>query len=62
MPLIPQVTFQVFEKWEIKCVGPINPPKKRSGYRYIITLIEYLTRWEEAAPIKDYSAKKTTNF
>jgi hypothetical protein len=37
MPLRPQVSLQVFHKWEIDFVGSIHPPAKRSGARYIIT-------------------------
>jgi hypothetical protein len=62
MPLILHVTLQVFEKWEIEFLGPINPPKKRSRERYIITVIEYLTRWEEAIQVKYCSAETTTHF
>ena len=53
MPLMPQVTLQVFDKWVVDFIGPINPPARISGEIYIINAIEYLTRWVEAAPMKD---------
>ena len=62
MPLVPQVTLQALDKWAIDFVGPINPPAKKSGARYIITAIDYLTRWAEAQPVKDCSAATATNF
>jgi hypothetical protein len=43
-------------------VGPINPPGKRTGARYIITMNKYLTRWAEARTIKDCSATIAARF
>jgi hypothetical protein len=62
MPLRPRVNLQVFEKWEIDLVGPIHRPERRLGARYIITAIEYLTRWAKAASVKDYSTETATHF
>jgi hypothetical protein len=37
MTLAPQLDLQEFEKWSIDFMGPINPPGKHIGARYIIT-------------------------
>ena len=34
-------------------MGPINPPSKRTGARYIIIVTDYFTRWVEATLVKD---------
>ena len=43
-------------------VGPINPPGKRTGARYIITTIDYLTGWAEAALVVDCTTAIATRF
>ena len=56
------MTLQAFEKWAIDFVGPINPPGKHTGARYIITATKFLTRWVEARAVKDCSATIATHF
>ena len=62
MQLMPQVTVQVFDKWAMDFIGPINPLARRPGARYIMNATEYLTRWAEAAPVKDCSIETTAQF
>jgi len=45
--------LQIFDKWAIDLIGPIQPLGKKIGVQYIITATKYLTRWVEAQPMKD---------
>ena len=62
MPLVPQVTLNPFDKWVMDFLGPINPFGKRTGAWYIITAIDSLTRWVEAAPVVDFIAATAARF
>ncbi len=53
--MVSHVILQSFENWTIDFVGPINPPTKRIGARYIIIVTDYLTRLEKAQLIRDCS-------
>jgi len=51
-----------FEKWVVDFIGPINTSTKRSKARYIITTIDYLTRWAEAKVVQNCSTYTTARF
>jgi len=61
MPLNPYMTLQPFEKWVIDFVGPIQPQGK-TGARYIIITMKYLTRLAEAQPMKDCTGMTAAKF
>lgn len=48
MPLIDQP----FKRVAVDLIGPIHPPSEK-GHRYILTLIDYATRYPEATPLKN---------
>ena len=47
MPLIDNP----FKRVDIDLVGPISPPSEE-GHRYILTLVDFATRYPEAVPLK----------
>ena len=48
MPLIDMP----FRRVAVDLVGPISPPSEK-GHRYILTLVDYATRYPEAVPLKN---------
>ena len=62
MPLVAQIIMQAFDKWDVDFVGPISPTGKHTCARYIIIVIDYLTRWVEAALIKYCTIAIAANF
>lgn len=62
MPLVPHVTLEDFDKWAIEFVGQISPLGKNTCERYIIIVTDYLIRWAEVKPVKDYNKKTTAKF
>ena len=51
MPLLPINPSLTFETWEIYFIVPFPKQGKRTGERYIITTVEYVTKWAEAEPV-----------
>ena len=47
MPLLPISPSLTFETWAIDFIGPFPKQRKRTGARYIITTVEYVTKWAE---------------
>ena len=45
-----------FERTAVDLIGPIHPPSER-GHRYILTVVDYATRYPEAVPLKDIEAE-----
>ena len=41
-----------FEIWAIDFIGPFLVPARWIGTRYIITVVEYVTKWAEVEPVK----------
>ena len=62
IPLISVNPSLTFEIWAIDFIGPFPIPTKRTGARYIITAVEYVTKWTEAAPVNTCSSEIAANF
>ena len=45
-----------FKRVAVDLVGPIHPPSE-SGQRYILTLVDYATRYPDAIPLKNITTE-----
>lgn len=50
----------VFEKWGVDFVGPLPVTAKRN--EYLIVATDYLSKWAEAAPVKNCNQKTAADF
>ena len=55
----PSLTIKI---WVIDFIAPFPIPAKRTGARYIITAVKYVTKWAEAEPLDTCSSEIATNF
>ena len=62
MPLISVNPSLTFEIWAIDFMGPFPIPTKRTGARYIITAVKYVTKWAEAKLVDTCSSEIAAKF
>ncbi|MCO5591440.1 hypothetical protein L7F22_045423 [Adiantum nelumboides] len=62
MPELRKTTlaYDVFEKWGIDVVGPL--PITNRGKNYILTPVDYLSRWAEAKAVRQITPKDVAKF
>ena len=53
------VKDEVWHQLGMDLVGPL--PETAAGYKYIMTVTDYYTKWAEAAPIKDKTASSVAD-
>jgi hypothetical protein len=54
--------LQAFEKWVVEFIGPINPLLSIQRKDTLLPQPNYLTRWDEAEVVWDFSTDTTTQF
>lgn len=54
------LAFDIFENWGIDAIGPL--PVTQRGKFYILTAVDYLSRWAKAKAIKQVIAKEVAKF
>ena len=61
LPLRLVVIAKRFHQWGIDFIGPLDPPSS-VGHTYILTAIDYFTKWVEAIPTKKANSQVVCDF
>ncbi|MCO5558646.1 hypothetical protein L7F22_012232 [Adiantum nelumboides] len=59
-PRFPIFAYGPFEKWGINAIGPL--PHTSTGKQYILTAIDYMTRWAKAASEAQKTVARVSKF
>ncbi|WVZ71120.1 hypothetical protein U9M48_019741 [Paspalum notatum var. saurae] len=60
-PLNPIVKPWPFRGWGMDMIGQVNPPTSK-GRKWLLVATDYFTKWVEAVPMKNVTAKDVVNF
>jgi len=50
-----------FEMWGMDATGPISPPSSK-GHLFILTIINYFSKWAEAIPLREVKTYDVIKF
>ncbi|MCO5603330.1 hypothetical protein L7F22_057480 [Adiantum nelumboides] len=59
-PLKGIVSYGPFEKWGVDVIGPL--PGTRNGKHYILSAVDYMTKWPKAKASRGATSKDVCNF
>jgi hypothetical protein len=61
LPLKTIIVFGPFQQWGLDFIGEINPPSS-GKHKWILTTINYFTKWIEVVPNRNSTEKVIMNF
>ncbi|XP_059075103.1 uncharacterized protein LOC131065311 [Cryptomeria japonica] len=61
LPLQPIQVEKPFMHWDIDFIGPISPPSS-AGHSWILTTMDYFTRWTKAVALREANESVVLNF
>ena len=61
-PKVPLVSLPVGRPWEMLAMDVLEVPISTCGNRYLLVVQDYFTKWAEAFPMPDQTAKRITDI